>query len=45
MPTVCTLGQAAGVGAAVAYRNRCDVADADIEEIREILSNSNAVIS
>ncbi len=45
MPTVCTLGQAAGVGVAVAYRNRCDVADADIKEIREILRNSNAVIS
>lgn len=44
MPTVCTIGQAAGVGAAVAYKQGCDVADADIKKIRKILSESNAVI-
>ncbi len=44
MPTVCTLGQAAGVGAAVTYKQKCDVADADIKKIREILAKNNAVI-
>lgn len=44
MPTVCTIGQAAGVGAAVAYQQKCSVIDADIDEIRKILLKSNAVI-
>ena len=44
MPTVCAIGQAAGVGAAVAYKQGCDAADADIKTIRKILSESNAVI-
>ena len=44
MPTVCAIGQAAGVGAAVAYKQGCDAADADIKTICEILSESNAVI-
>ena len=44
MPTVFAIGQAAGVGAAVAYKQGCNAADADIKMIREILSESNAVI-
>lgn len=44
MPTVCALGQAAGVGAAVAYKQKSNVSDADIKKIREILIKNKAVI-
>lgn len=44
MPTVCTLGEAAGVGAAVAFKQKSGVADADIKTIQKILSQNNAVI-
>ena len=44
MPTVCAIGQAAGVGAAVSYKQNCDVADADIKTIRKILADNKAVI-
>ena len=44
MPTICAIGQAAGVGAAVSYKQNCDVADADIKTIRKILADNKAVI-
>lgn len=44
MPIVCCLGEAAGVGAAVASEAGCSVADADIKEIQRILEENGAVI-
>lgn len=44
MPTVCAIGQAAGTGTAVAFKQKCSVSDADIKKIREILVKNKAVI-
>lgn len=44
MPIVCCLGEAAGVGAAVAFDGKCAAKDADIQTIRDILHKSGAVI-
>lgn len=44
MPTVCTLGEAAGVGAAVAFRDKCAFRDADVKKIQSILTANGAFI-
>ncbi len=44
MPIVCCLGEAAGVGAAVAHRQHSAVRDADIREIQRILVENGAFI-
>ena len=44
MPIVCCLGEAAGVGAAVAVKNGCTPKEADIRTIRKILVDSGAFI-
>lgn len=44
MPICCTLGEAAGVGASVAVKTNKAVYEANIEEIRRILKENNAVI-
>lgn len=43
MPIVCCLGEAAGVGAAVAHKSGCAMKDADPQKIREILKNNGAL--
>ena len=45
MPVVCTLGEAAGVAAAVASKEGCSVKEAPISAIRQILEQNGAVIS
>ena len=44
MPTVCTLGEAAGVAAALAVRSSCGVSALDVFELRRILRENGAVI-
>ena len=44
MPIVCCLGEAAGVGAAVACKASCKPEEADIKEIQKILVENNAFI-
>ena len=44
MPIICCLGEAAGVGAAVAHKNGTSAKDADISEIQKILVGNGAVI-
>ena len=44
MPVVCTLGEAAGVAAAVAYREDQSVEKANVSAIRDILRKNGAVI-
>ena len=44
MPIVCTLGEAAGVGAAVAAKSGVSPKDADIKEIQRILVENGAFI-
>ena len=44
MPIVCCIGEAAGVGAAVAAKAKVSAADADILEIQRILTQNGAVI-
>ncbi len=44
MPICCTLGEAAGVGAAVAVKSKKASQQADTDEIRRILKENNAVI-
>lgn len=44
MPICCTTGEAAGVGAAVANRQKTSVQSADINEIQKILTESGAYI-
>ena len=44
MPIVCCLGEAAGVGAAVAHNDGKSAKDADIAKIQKILTENGAVI-
>lgn len=44
MPICCTLGEAAGIGAAVAVKSKKAAKEADTDEIRRILRENNAVI-
>lgn len=43
MPIVCTLGQAAGTAAAIAYNEKANVKDINIDTLHEILKKNNAV--
>ena len=44
MPIVCCLGEAAGVGAAVAVKNKTTAENANITEIQKILQENGAII-
>jgi hypothetical protein len=44
MPTVCTLGEAAGVAAALSAKSTLGVSDIDVSELRRILRENGAVI-
>ena len=44
MPTVCTLGEAAGVAAAVACEDKTAVKDVDVRKVRTILHEKGAVV-
>lgn len=44
MPTVCTLGEAAGVAAAVACEGKTSVKNVDVQKVRAILRENGAVI-
>ena len=44
MPTVCTLGEAAGVAAAVACEDKTSVKNVDVQKVRAILRENGAVI-
>lgn len=44
MPICCTLGEAAGVGVAVAVKTNKAAKDVDTDEVRRILKENNAVI-
>lgn len=44
MPTVCTLGEAAGTGAYVAWKHHISVHDVNAKEVKEILRKNGAVI-
>lgn len=44
MPICCTLGEAAGIGAAVAVKSKREAYNADTDEIRRILKQNNAVV-
>ena len=44
MPTVCTIGEAAGVAAAVACEDKVGVSAVDVQKVRDILRSKGAVI-
>ena len=44
MPTVCTIGEAAGVAAAVACGDKVSVREIDVQKVRRILRSKGAVI-
>lgn len=44
MSTVCTLGEAAGVAAAVACEDKTTVKDVDVQRVRSILREKGACI-
>lgn len=44
MPTVCTIGEAAGVAAALAAKNGCPVREINVNELQSILKNNGAFI-
>ena len=44
MPTVCTIGEAAGVAAAIACTDKVDVKSVDVQKLRDTLRNKGAVI-
>lgn len=44
MPTVCTIGEAAGVAAAVACEDKTAVKNVDVQKVRAILRENGAVI-
>ena len=44
MPTVCTIGEAAGVAAAVACNDKKSVRKIDVEKVRNILRSKGAVV-
>lgn len=44
MPTCCTLGEAAGVAAAMAVQNGCSVARIDTDALRDLLRRDNVVV-
>jgi hypothetical protein len=44
MPTVCTIGEAAGVAAAIACADKVGVKNVDINKLRDTLRNKGAVI-
>lgn len=44
MPTVCTIGEAAGVAAAVACEDKTTVKNVDVQKVRAILRENGAVI-
>ena len=44
MPTVCTLGEAAGVAAALAVRDNLSVSSIDVPELRRLLRENGAVV-
>ena len=44
MPTVCTIGEAAGVAAAVACEDKTAVKSVDVQKVRAILRENGAVI-
>ena len=44
MPTVCTIGEAAGVAAAVACADKTTVKNVDVQKVRAILRENGAVI-
>lgn len=45
MPTCMAAGEAAGVGAALAVKEKTDPADVDVSEVRRILSKNGAILS
>lgn len=44
MPTVCTIGEAAGTAIGLAVKNKCSVRDIDIKELQRNLSHNGAYI-
>ena len=44
MPTVCTLGEAAGIAAALAVKGKCSVRQIDVSSLQEILKENGAFI-
>ncbi len=44
MPTVCCIGEAAGVAAGLAVKEKTDVRDVDIKQLQTILKSNNAFI-
>ena len=44
MPIVCCLGEAAGSAAALALNDKTDMADIDIEKLRNVLLENGAMV-
>lgn len=44
MPIVCTLGEAAGTAAALAYKSNCNVNDIDVKLLRSTLKQNGAAV-